>query len=372
MGTLQTTISANVPGMAVVPIADAIAEQARALRAKGARLVFVAAHAGGECTKLDVPTDLSSCDATSEIFDVARKLPPGAVQAIVAGHTHKAIAQEVAGIPIIQANAYGTAFGRVDFVVEPATGKVLSTRIHPPQTVSGEGSFEGEKPVPIPAIEQAIAPAIERAQARRAESLGTTLTGPLPAKYREESALGNLVTSLLLELEPRADIAISNGGGLRADVPAGPLTYGALYDTLPFDNRKARLSMTGRALREAFQRNLTGKSGILSIAGARVEARCEADKLVVDIVLEGRTKAGRKLKDEDRVVLITNEFLATRGDDFGPADQVEIDEDGPPFREPLAALLKKRAGTLKPEEWLIPGKPRVRLPGPVGQDICKR
>ncbi|MEO5727254.1 MAG: metallophosphoesterase, partial [Byssovorax sp.] len=112
MGTLQTTISANVPGMRVVPIAEAITEQARVLREKGARLVFVAAHAGGECTKTDVPTDLSSCDGASEIFDVARKLPPGAVQAIVAGHTHKAIAQEVAGIPIIQSSAYGAAFGR--------------------------------------------------------------------------------------------------------------------------------------------------------------------------------------------------------------------------------------------------------------------
>jgi 5'-nucleotidase len=372
MGTLQTTISANVHGMRVVPIADAIAEQARALREKGATLVFVAAHAGGECTKTDVPTDLASCDPASEIFDVARKLPPGSVQAIVAGHTHKAIAQEVAGIPIIQSSAYGAAFGRVDFVVEPSTGKVLSTRIHPPEPVSVGGSFEGAKPVPAPAVEQAIAPAVERARARRAESLGTTLTGPFPAGYREESALGNLVTSLLLELEPGADVAIGNGGGLRADLPPGPLTYGALYDALPFDNRKARLTMTGRALRAAFKRNLTGKSGILSIAGARVEGRCEADKLAVDIVLEGRSKAGRTLKDEDRVVVVTNEFLATRGDDFGPGDQVEIDENGPPLRDPIAALLKRRAGTLKPEEWLIPGHPRLRLPGPTGADICKR
>lgn len=372
MGTLQTTISANVPGLRVVPIADAITEQARVLREKGARLVFVAAHAGGECTKTDVPTDLSSCDGASEIFEVARKLPPGAVQAIVAGHTHKAIAHQVAGIPILQSSSYGTAFGRVDFVVDPSTGKVLSARIHPPEAVSVGGSFEGARAAPVPAVEQAIAPAVEQARARRAASLGATLTGPFPAIYREESALGNLITSLLLELEPGADIAIGNGGGWRADIPAGPLTYGALYDALPFDNRKARLTMTGLALRKAFQRNLTGRSGVLSIAGARVEGRCEADKLVVNIVLEGRNKAERKLEDRDRVVVVTNEFLATRGDDFGPGDQVEIDEDGPPFRDPLAGILKKRAGTLKPEGWLIPGKPRIRLPGPAGPEICKR
>jgi 2',3'-cyclic-nucleotide 2'-phosphodiesterase (5'-nucleotidase family) len=372
LGTLKTTIAANVTGMRVVPIEDAIAVQARKLREKGAQFVFVAAHAGGACVKNDVPADLSSCEDAAEIFEVARKLPPGAVQAIVAGHSHQFIAHEVAGVVILQSGSYGVAFGRVDLVVDPATGKVLSTRVHPPETLTPEGSFEGVKPAPAAAVAQAIAPAIESARARRAEDLGVTLTGPFTAQYRRESALGNLGTSLLLESEPGADIALANGGGLRADLPAGPLTYGSLYDAWPFDNRKATMTMTGRALREAFRRNLTSKSGILSIAGAHVDARCEGDKLTVDIVLEGPRKAGRTLKDEDRVVVVTNEFLATRGDDFGPGDQVAIDEDGPPFREPLAALLRKRGGTLKPEAWLIPGKPRLRLPAPAGPEICKR
>jgi 2',3'-cyclic-nucleotide 2'-phosphodiesterase (5'-nucleotidase family) len=372
MGTLTTTISANVTGMRVTPLAEAIAEQARALREKGARLVIVAAHAGGNCTRTDAPADLSSCEAAAEIFDVARKLPAGAVQAIVAGHTHKSIAHEVAGIAILQSDSYGTAFGRVDFTVDAATGKVLATKIHSPEKVSRGGLFEGAATVPAGTVEAAIAPAVESARGRRAESLGVTLSAPFPAKYRDESALGNLVTGLLLELDPKVDIAIANGGGMRADLPAGPLTYGAFYDTLPFDNRLARVTMTGRMLRDTFERNLTGKSGILSIAGARVTAACEAGKLALEIVLTGRSKAERKVKDDDHVVVLTNEFLATRGDDFGaPGEQVEIDEDGPPLREPLAALLKKQGGALKPEEWLIPGKPRVRLPGPIGSAICE-
>jgi 5'-nucleotidase len=369
-GTLTTTISANVVGLRVTPLADAIAEQARALRAKGAKLVIVAAHAGGECAKTDVPADLSSCDANSEIFEVARRLPAGAVQAIVAGHSHKSIAQQVAGIAVVQSGAYGTAFGRVDFTVDPASGAVLSTRIHPPEPVTRGGLFEGAATVPAKDVEEAIAPAIEGARARRAESLGVTLSEPFPAKYHEESALGNLVTDLLLAVEPRAEIAVGNGGGLRADLPAGPLTYGSLYDALPFDNRLARLTMTGRMLRDTLQRNLTGKSGILSLSGARVEGRCAGGKLAVDIFVKGPKKPERKLGDDDRVVIVTSEFLATRGDDFGPGEQVEIDEAGPPFRDPVAARLKALGGTLKPEERLIPGKPRLRLPAPMGATIC--
>jgi 5'-nucleotidase len=370
MGTLKSSIAANVVGVQVTPLADAIAAQAKALRARGAVIVVVAAHAGGECAKNDAPADLASCDPAAEIFDVARKLPAGAVQAIVAGHTHKSIAHVVAGIPIVQSGAYGTAFGRVDFTVDPTTGTVIATRIHPPEPVSAGGLYEGAPTVAAPGVERAIAPAIEGARAKRAESLGVTLTGPFPAKYRDESALGNLVAGLLLRVDPAMDVAITNGGGLRADLAAGPLTYGSLYDALPFENRLARLTMTGKMLRDALQRNLTSKSGILSVAGARVEGRCAGGKLALDVFLTGPKKPERKLADGDRVRLVTNEFVATGGDDFTAGDQVEIDEDGPAFREPLAALLKKQGGALKPEEWFSPGKPRIRLPGPLGPTIC--
>ena len=54
------------------------ASQATALRARGADVVIVTAHAGGRCTAFDRPDDLSSCDP-GEILDVARGLPRGLV-----------------------------------------------------------------------------------------------------------------------------------------------------------------------------------------------------------------------------------------------------------------------------------------------------
>jgi 5'-nucleotidase len=368
--TLKTTISANVVGIKVLPLADTIAEQAKALRDKGAKVVVVAAHAGGNCSNLENPADLSSCEAGAEIFEVAKKLPAGAVDLIVGGHTHKAVAHQVAGIPVVQANAYGTAFDHVDITVDTATGKVVRTTIHKPEQVAAGALFEGATISPDPEVSALIAPAIEHAKAKRAEPLNVTLSGPFPAKYREECALGNMVTSLLLELEPKADIAIANGGGLRADLPAGPLTYGSLYEALPFDNRLARLTMSGEKLRECFTKNLAGKGGVLSVAGARVEGHCDKDKLAVDIVLTGKKKQERKLKDTDKVLVVTNEFLATGGDDFGPPEKVEIEDGAPPFRDPISALLQKKGGTLKPEDWLLPGKPRLVLPGPAGAHVC--
>ena len=47
--------------------------------------MIVGAHAGGACEKLDHSADLSSCDRSSEIFQLARALPKGLVDAIAAG-----------------------------------------------------------------------------------------------------------------------------------------------------------------------------------------------------------------------------------------------------------------------------------------------
>lgn len=359
MNTPATTIAANVTGITMVPLADAITAQAKALREKGAKVIVVAAHAGGECEKVDVPADLSSCEAKSEIFEVARKLPSGLVNVIVAGHTHKKIAHQVAGIAIIESGSWGAAYGRVDIVVDPATGTVVKTKIHPPEEVKPAGTVEGVKTEPVKEVESELAPAIEKGKALRARDLKANLKGAFPAKYKDECALGNLVATLLLDLDPKMDVALTNGGGLRADLDPGKLTYGALYDVLPFDNRIARLTMTGRALKDTVLRSLSGHTGILSVAGAKVEEGCDGDKPKVEIVLVKKGKGEKKVADADKIAVITNEFLATKGDDFGPVDDVRILDEDPPLRDPIASAIEKKGGDWKPEDWLVPGKPRI-------------
>ena len=76
---------------------------------------------------------------------------------------------------------------------------------------------------------------------------------------------------------PGGDVAIGLGarrGGLRADLPAGPLTRGSLYDAFPFDNRVVSLALTGAELRHALagvvarpRRELPGVSGVRVLVG---------------------------------------------------------------------------------------------------------
>jgi 5'-nucleotidase len=368
--TPRTTIRANFVGLGMRSLSEAITEQAAALRSAGAHIVIVAAHAGGNCRSFADPNDLSSCGADEEIFEVARKLPRGSVDAIVGGHTHAGVAHRVAGIPIVQAYALGTAFGRIDFTVDLAASRVTAAHIHRPVELVPQASYEGVPLSEDKAIASIVAQARFKARSIRNALLGVEIGRPLTRRYDGESPLGNFVTSMMLELEPRASIAITNGGGLRADLPSGPLRYGSLYDALPFENRLALVSMTGKQVRELFARNLVSTHGVFSPAGARVAARCDSGKLVVDVWLEKRNGASPRaeppqpMKDDDKLVVVTNDFLATGGDGFTVTDNVELNQDRPALRDAIAERLRERPGKIDAQDWYSMSSPRIKLPMP--------
>ncbi|HJL05117.1 MAG TPA: bifunctional UDP-sugar hydrolase/5'-nucleotidase [Polyangiaceae bacterium LLY-WYZ-15_(1-7)] len=365
--TLRTTIRANVADLEMAPLASTIEVLARELREDGAQVVVVAAHAGARCEAFDDPRDLSSCELDEEIVHVARALPEGLVDVIVAGHTHRAIAHFVGDVAVTESWAYGRAFGRVDLVLE---GGEVRRRIFPPHDLCTDRdadylrceapAYAGAPVEAEPAMVRTIEPALEAARAQREAPLGVTLEAPFARSRQVESPLGNLLVDLLAELDPQADVALLNGGGVRADLDAGPLTYGALYEAFPFDNRLARVTLTGAELRAIVAANLGSESGTLIFAGVRVRARCEAGVLRVEL----RDRRGRPIRDRARLELLTTDYLATTSLFTGVVspDAVRV-EDGPPLREGLAERLRARGGALRPTDFLDERAPRVDLPG---------
>jgi 5'-nucleotidase len=367
--TPRTTIAVNFAGLAMAPLAAAVETAARALRAGGATVVLVAAHAGGGCRRFEDPADLSTCDPAGEIFQAARALPPGAVDAIVAGHTHDGLAQRVNGVPIIEAYSEGRAFGRVDLTVDRASGRVLAAHLFPPHAICppdrcAAERYEGQPVLPDAAVAAATAPDRERVRALREARLGVTVTAPLTHERKLESPLGNLFADLMRRAHPEADLALVNGGSLRADIPAGPLTYGHLFEANPFDNRFALLHLTGRDLQRLVERNLARDGSVLSLSGVRVLASCDRGRL--DVRLERAD--GRAIAPSERLLVVTSDFLATGGDGLFP-EEARRGADlpgGPPIREAMATLLRARGGKLGGDDHDIfdPAHPRLTYPGP--------
>ena len=208
-----------------------------------------------------------------------------------------------------------------------------------------------------PSVQKIVDEALSRADVRRKEQLGLTLTATVSKSYGSESVEGNWFTDLMLAAHPDAQVALTNGGGLRADMPAGQLTYGQLFEAMPFDNRFALVELKGSHLRRLISTNLQRSGGILSWSGLTAKARCKAGKLDTSISI-----GGKPLDDNKPYKLVTSDFLASGGD--GLIGRLKLPEGAIKItdviiRDAIADLIRKRKGSLDPAS--VFSGPRKRM-----------
>lgn len=383
-GGLSQTIAANTQGLRLDPLGAAIETESRRLASAGATIVIVAAHAGGRCNDFRQPRDVSSCESGSEIFELARRLPPGIVDVIMAGHTHAGLAHEVRGIPIAEAYSGGRAFSRVDLVVDRATGRVRQRVIMAPREICSRANpqtercvqrgviarYEGAEVAPDRGIEKLLGPAIAEAAALRAKPVGVVFDTPLRrGDDGLESPLGQLFVEAMRQAA-KSDIAINNtNGGLRADLPAGALDYGSLFRAFPFDNQLVTLRLRAADVSRVLAAELRRRSLRVSISGARVVASCAGSALRVRL----HGDAG-PIADNTVLRVATTDFLALGGEGLfapvAPAGGYPVG-DGPIVRDAVADWLRARGGRVGEAEFARRAASTWTLPGPMPLD-CSR
>jgi 2',3'-cyclic-nucleotide 2'-phosphodiesterase (5'-nucleotidase family) len=99
-------------------------------------------------------------------------------------------------------------------------------------------------------------------------------------------------------------------GGIRAILPAGELTFGKVFDVMPFDNRVAIINVSGAELREIITAQFGQRNRRVGFSGMQVFMSCDDEETSIEMVLNN----GAVISDEDRVRIAANDFLATGGD----------------------------------------------------------
>lgn len=379
--TPSVTLRQNVETLEFKSLAPVAVELAEQLRARGADVVLLVVHAGTGCQHADDPSDASSCNPKSELWELLHELPSDTVDAVVAAHTHQYVAHFVNGVPSIQSGSFGAAFGVIELVYNRKKQQVERqlTKIWQPTPVcrfvfesTGDCSLKGSGPT-RPAVFMGqqvtaddslaalLAPDLKKVEAQKQEPLGPVLERPFGRERMKESELGNLVADIMRESVAGADVAFTNSGGLRADLPVGPLTYGDIFNALPFENRIAQLRVTGSQLREMMKLGVAGKHGIMQVSGMRMVVAeddtraCDGSRLV-DLTLDD----GSPVDDEAVYLVLTNDFVATGGDGFTPvleeigSENIRIRNDLPPLREIVAAHLRGSPSLKGPEPRQTP------------------
>lgn len=184
------------------------------------------------------------------------------------GHRSDDILRHVRGIDLfIDGHDHRVKNYRVDGVLLAATGSHLANI----GVVSYEGGQWREQNLPYGAFtkeDEAVKALVDAAaadvQAELSRPIGASevvLDGSRPKVRMEETNLGDFIADAVLWQARMAtaaegmniDGAIVNGGGLRASIPAGAVTQGAVQGVLPYRNQVCVVTMTGETLLEIME-----------------------------------------------------------------------------------------------------------------------
>ena len=319
---LQTTpevvMAGRTAGLRFGPEEEAIDRYVPEARAAGADFVIVTGHVGATCAEPGEAPEEPSRGCEGRIIEIAQAVTERP-DLIVAGHTHLRNHTEANGIPIMQALRYTIAYGVVDLERAP-NGEVRA--VH--RSIQTPWAEEVDPDTAVARIVERwgeeVRPLTERVVAELAE--------PLSNRDRQpgEQALGNLIADAQRS-ETGAHLGLVNIGSVRRSLPAGPISYGDLFELQPFQNELVTITVSGRVLREALEHGL-GDVGRTMALVSGVTVRYAPDAPRGTRIREIRLDDGRVVGDEDEVTIGTTEFLATGGDGFTMLVDAEHDRTG--------------------------------------------
>lgn len=152
-----------------------------------------------------------------------------------------------------------------------------------------------------------------------------------------ETNLGNLIAEALLDISG-ADVALQNGGGIRASIEIGDITKGEVLTVLPYGNTVRVIELSGADLVAAIENGIEdypdAKGAFPHVAGITVEydSSQPAGSRVTSLMV-----AGVAVDEAMTYTLATNDYLVAGGDgydmfvdknvvaEFGALDEVLID-----------------------------------------------
>ncbi|WP_181963861.1 5'-nucleotidase C-terminal domain-containing protein, partial [Klebsiella pneumoniae] len=78
---------------------------------------------------------------------------------------------------------------------------------------------------------------------------------------------GNLAAdALLVAAGKNTQLALTNSGGIRNEIPAGAITMGGVISTFPFPNELVTMELMGKQLRSLMEHGASLSNGVLQVS----------------------------------------------------------------------------------------------------------
>jgi len=325
--TEETKYKSNPKNTEGVNITDPIAkaeEMVKKLKEEKVDMIIALVHIG---------VDEESNPKSS---DIAKKVE--GIDLIVDGHSHTMLEEGmvIGDTLLVQTGEHLKNIGVVD--IEFVDGKIKNKTA---KLVAFEEAVAlGE--------DEEISKAIEELQKENEEVtsaiVGKTkvdLIGEREIVRAGESNLGNLATDAMLYITG-ADVALTNGGGIRASIKTGDITKGDILEVFPFGNYIVVKEVKGIDILNALEHGVdaypepAGKFPHVAGMSYKIDPSKEAGNRIVDLKIKGEPVDLNKT-----YTLATNDFMAVGGDGYTMLGEGELVGEFEGLDEALIKYIEK-------------------------------
>lgn len=249
-------------------------------------------------------------DKDSEVksYDVAENVK--GLDLVIDGHSHSSLTDYADfnashDVQIVSNGEYQATLGKVNITLDENKEITSIT----PESIDLT-NVEAD-----PTVSEAIANINAEQEVVLSEVIGNTsvdLIGERNVVRYGHSNLGYLLADAMLK-ETGADIAITNGGGIRASIPAGEITKKEVVTVLPFGNYVVTKKVTGANIIKALEHGMViGAGSFTHFSGMDVVTEIDGiNHKVVSVTVDGEP-----LDMEKEYVVAMNDFMAVGGDDY--------------------------------------------------------
>jgi 5'-nucleotidase len=336
-------ISSPGPNIAITSDVDAITKAVQEIKAEGVDKIIALTHVGYQ----------RDMEAIAKIPDV---------DIVVGGHSHTLLSntdKSAAGpyptmvdnpggykVPVVQAASYSKYLGDLTVVFDDK-GVVKSAKGDP---ILVDSSFKPD-PVLAARIKELGAP-IEATKKKVIGSSTTAIDGSHDTCRSRECQMGDLVADAMLDSAKAqgVQIAIANGGGLRASIQGGDVSMGSVLTVLPFQNTLATFKLKGEDVKAALENGVSqvadGAGRFPQVAGLKYAF--DASKPVGQRVtaIEVAENGSFVPLDPNKVYgVVSNNFMRAGGDGYKIFKEKAIDayDYGPNLEDVVAAYIGKHS-----------------------------
>lgn len=279
-------------------VMEALREQVKLLREAGAEFIVAVTH-----TDRAVDNQI----VRSRLADV-----------VLSGHDHDLAVTYDGRTVFVESSEEGNYVTAID-IAATVTGEGKERRVSwtPVFRVNDSREFQ-----PDPAV-QAVVAKYEAELSKELDvviaTLGEELDSRTASLRSQETSMGNLIADAL-KISAGAELAITNGGGIRGNrqYPAGHrLTRRDVLSELPFGNSSTMVEITGKDIKDALENGVSqmeqraGRFPQVSGLNIEIDSKAPAGARIVSVRVDGQPLDPAKVY---RVA--TNNFMMIGGDGY--------------------------------------------------------